>query len=170
MIDKNNLLRKSHYNELLSHFYPNQFYTLKDLDLTLTKDNKIKPTSNLSRSTEGIFSTETTPMFTFSLDKLSELYKSDKLESCHSIIKTSLENVLNYFLIEKLPVKEKIEKAYFSGKLKYSTMGFCLKIVDLLEEQIKRYRVKRNLDMTFPSTEVFYRRTEKQNIEESKIN
>ena len=129
----------------------------------------VKSTANLSRDIEGIFSVDNTPMFTFSLDKLHELFLAENFESCYSMIKTCLENVLNYFIQEKLPVKEKIEIAYFSGKLKYATMGFCLKILDHLDNGIKRYRVRSNLDLTFPSSEVFYRRTEKQNNAESKF-
>jgi hypothetical protein len=169
MIDKEFLIHKAHYNKLLTNYYPSQFYSLTEPDLTLTKENKLKPTANLSRDIEGVISTDKSPMFTFSIDTFAELFEKGLYDSCYELIRICLDNVLTYYSTACIPTKEKIENLYLRNKLKYATMGCCLRVLDLLDNRVGRYKVKQNMDTIFTSTEVFYKRTERIDIDESMV-
>jgi hypothetical protein len=168
MIDKEFLVKKSHYNKLLTNFNPRIFNSLKTYDLNITNENKIKPTANLSREFENIISTDKTPMFTFSLEKLTELYKNENYDTCFELLRVSLENVLNYFSKAKIPAKEKIEFIYSKGLINYGTMNYCLKVMEILNDRIIQYRIKKDMDIVSPYCEIYYRRAERIEIEDRK--
>ncbi len=167
--DKNKLLNTVHYNEVISEFHPNHFYSVKDMNINYTKSNILPKLKNISRDFENIYSTEVTPMFSFSLIEFADLFSNSQYIKCYELIELNLKNLLSYYDKSNIDIKQKLEKLYKSNKINYLTLSYSIKIYEMLQNNLPYFLVRTNKRLYYTETELAYNKYDKKlNVEECK--
>jgi hypothetical protein len=132
---KNNLFMNKESNEILSNFFPNEFYTTKNFDTQITKENLIPRTNNLNRNLESNFIYQKSIFF--NVEEVFSYLRNLKLENCYILLKYNFENLLNLFdqrnKYRKIPkLEEKVQQLFVDNTISHSIYFHSMKIVDLL--------------------------------------
>lgn len=177
---KTKLINTTHNNEILSQYFPREFYSNN-----YTKYNLITKSSNLSRDFESC-SMNQNKEIQIELTKIKFFYDSKNYEKGFELIKFYLKNIYIYInnnsfgkysystkkinnenLNSCLELKNKIQILYENQIIIYSVYYNSLKLVELLEDSMENLYTQKDY---INSEKTFKRISQIENKSESKIN
>jgi hypothetical protein len=131
---KTKLLKLKESNTLLSQFYPEQIYSIKNFDLNITKINSIEKLPNISRENEGKFISDS--LIFFDTSYCVNLLKDYKYKEFSIYLKSQLTSLLTFISKDRNsslnnPL-ELVKYLFRIGKINYSSFSNFLSIFEII--------------------------------------